>query len=109
MARQTRQERKARRAQQAESSAAAARRSRQSVPARATGDGETSADAAPERQRRSSFVAESWGELQKVEWPGQRQVMQGTVVVLIACAIVGAYLWGADLVLKRVVQNILLG
>ena len=44
-----------------------------------------------------------------MEWPGQRQVMTGTVVVIIACAIVGAYLWVADLVLKRVVENVLLG
>ena len=27
------------------------------------------------------------------------QVIQGTVVVLIACAIVGVYLWGADQIL----------
>jgi preprotein translocase subunit SecE len=32
-------------------------------------------------------------------------VIQGTVVVLIACAIVGAYLYGADQVLRRLVQN----
>jgi preprotein translocase subunit SecE len=29
-------------------------------------------------------------------------------VVLIACVIVGVYLWGADLVFKRLVQNVLL-
>ena len=55
------------------------------------------------------FIGESWGELRKVEWPGQKQVLQGTAVVLIACAIVGAFLWVADLALERVVQNVLLG
>jgi preprotein translocase SecE subunit len=55
--------------------------------------------------RRGTFVRESWGELQKVEWPNRAQVIQGTVVVLIACAIVGAYLYGADQVLRRLVQN----
>ena len=55
------------------------------------------------------FVSESAAELRKVEWPTQRQVMTGTVVVLIACAIVGAFLWVADLVLQPLVQRILLG
>jgi preprotein translocase SecE subunit len=53
-------------------------------------------------------VAESWAELQKVEWPGQHQLIQGTVVVLIACLIVGVYLFAADEVFKRLVQHVLL-
>jgi preprotein translocase subunit SecE len=55
------------------------------------------------------FVSESWGELKKVEWPRRPQVVQGTAVVLIACAIVGAYLWLNDELWKRFVQNVLLG
>ena len=39
------------------------------------------------------FVAECWAELKKVDWPSQRQVMTGTVVVIIACAIVGTSGW----------------
>jgi preprotein translocase SecE subunit len=55
------------------------------------------------------FVGECWGELKKVEWPNQRQVFQGTVVVIVACAIVGAYLYVADLAIKPLVQQILTG
>jgi preprotein translocase subunit SecE len=55
------------------------------------------------------FVSESWAELKKVEWPTQNQVIQGTIVVIIACGIVGAYLWVADLVFKPLVRDILLG
>jgi preprotein translocase SecE subunit len=55
------------------------------------------------------FIAECVAELKKVDWPGQRQVMTGTVVVLIACGIVGTYLWVADLVLQPLVQRLLLG
>ena len=55
------------------------------------------------------FVAECWAELKKVDWPGQRQVMTGAVVVIIACAIVGTYLWLADLVFQPLVERILLG
>ncbi len=55
-----------------------------------------------------SFVAESWAELKKVEWPTQNQLIQGVVVVLIACVIVGVFLYAADLVFKRLVQDVLL-
>jgi preprotein translocase subunit SecE len=54
------------------------------------------------------FVSESWAELKKVEWPTQNQVIQGTIVVIIACAIVGMYLWVADLIFKPFVRDILL-
>ena len=63
----------------------------------------------PAGQQRGKFVRESWGELKKVDWPGQRQVMSATVVVLIACVIVGAYLFAADNVFKRLVENVFLG
>jgi len=55
------------------------------------------------------MARESWAELKKVEWPGRTQVIQGTIVVLLACAIVGGYLAAADIVIKRLVQNILIG
>ena len=55
------------------------------------------------------FVGESVGELRKVEWPGQNQVIQGTVVVLVACVIIGTYLYFADQVFSRFVSKVLLG
>jgi preprotein translocase subunit SecE len=55
------------------------------------------------------FISESWAELKKVEWPNQRQVLTGTVVVIIACAIVGFYLWLADLAIQPFVERLLLG
>jgi preprotein translocase SecE subunit len=54
------------------------------------------------------FLAESWGELRKTEWPNQNQVIQGTIVVLIACAIMGTFIWLADIASKHIVQNLLL-
>ena len=61
-----------------------------------------------EPKQRGRFVRESAAELRKVEWPGRRQVTTGTVVVTIACAIVGAYLWLLDLGLRNLVENIIL-
>ncbi len=54
------------------------------------------------------FIGESVAELKKVEWPGQNQVIQGTVVVLVACVIVGTYLWLNDQVWKQFVEKVLL-
>ena len=54
------------------------------------------------------FVGEAIGELKKVEWPGQNQVVQGTVVVLVACLIVGVYLWLNDQLWSRFVSDVLL-
>jgi len=60
-----------------------------------------------EERRRGHFVQESWAELKKVEWPNQNQVIQGTVVVLIACFVVGTYLYLNDIVWKHVVAKII--
>ncbi|HZO96385.1 MAG TPA: preprotein translocase subunit SecE [Gaiellaceae bacterium] len=54
------------------------------------------------------FIGESAAELKKVEWPGQNQVIQGTVVVLVACLIVGVYLWLNDQLWKQFVEKVLL-
>jgi preprotein translocase subunit SecE len=56
-----------------------------------------------------NFIRESIGELRKVDWPGQNQVVQGTVVVIIACVIIGSYLYLADQVFSRFVSKVLLG
>jgi preprotein translocase subunit SecE len=65
----------------------------------------------PERKHSfpgAQFVSECLGELKKVEWPNQKQVIQATVVVLVACIIVGTYLWLADLVFKPLVEKVFL-
>jgi preprotein translocase SecE subunit len=116
MARPTRQQRRERRAAQAES---AQRQPPRRPPVRpGGGDGSGAGDGDRGRPRETTehrrgipgvrFVRESWAELRKVEWPGQHQVITGTMVVLIACIIVGAYLYLNDVVWKHVVQNFLI-
>ncbi len=58
---------------------------------------------------RHNFIRESWAELKKVDWPNRSQTIQGTIVVIIACVVVGAYLWGLDQVLQPFVRDVLLG
>ena len=116
MARQTRQQRRARRAQQ-EPALAGGPPSR--PPARPTANGGSEPQRPrPERSRPASagrggggpinFVQESIAELRKVEWPNRKAVISGTAVVLIACVIVGAFLWVNDELWKYVVQHVLL-
>ena len=73
--------------------------------------GQPKSQTGARRERRGGFrgfVAELIGELKKVEWPGKQQLFSATVVVIIAVAVVGAYLWIADLALSHFVKNVLL-
>ncbi len=54
------------------------------------------------------FVQEAIAELKKVEWPSQQAVVSGTAVVIVACLIVGTYLYANDQVWKYVVHHLLL-
>ena len=90
-----------------EGGAAARRRERAERRAAARPQGQPSQAAEP--QRKSNFIKDSYAELKKVEWPGQSQVIQGTVVVLIACLVVGLYLYANDQVWKYVVSKVFLG
>ena len=79
------------------------------APQPAAAGGMPVAAAEHESRRRGGFLRESWAELNKVDWPNRAQVIQGTVVVIIAVMIVGAYLWGVDQLVRPFVRNVLLG
>jgi preprotein translocase SecE subunit len=53
------------------------------------------------------FIGECIAELKKVEWPGQKQVITGTVVVIVACTIVGIYLWGIDQLIRPLIERLI--
>jgi preprotein translocase SecE subunit len=115
MARQTRQQRRQRRAQQQGGRAGAPPR----PPASAPPGREEEPRPEPRRPDRPQerhlpgsgifrFVQESIAELKKVEWPDQKAVVSGTAVVIIACVIVGTYLWLNDRLWQYVVHHVLL-
>jgi preprotein translocase SecE subunit len=54
-----------------------------------------------------NFLQGSWRELQRVQWPDRRQVMQATGVVVGFVIVAGLYLGLADWVAGRVVNLIL--
>jgi preprotein translocase SecE subunit len=113
MARQTRQERRARRAQQ-EPALAGGPPQRPPVARPPVASDSEPRRPQPGEERHVpgsgfvNFVQESIAELKKVEWPSQKAVISGTAVVLIACVIVGTYLWLNDQLWKYVVQHLLL-
>ena len=104
MAGPSRQQRRERRAQQP---ALAGAGSPPAPPARPVAHREAGGDQ-PERRGRFRFFHESYAELKKVEWPDQKAVISGTTVVIIACIIVGTFLWLNDELWKYVVQHVLL-
>src|SRR5215210_3154788 len=72
---------------------------------------QTKSQTGAQRERRGgfrAFVGESWGELKKVEWPGRRQLFSATIVVIVAIAVVGAYLAAADFAFSHFVRDVLL-
>ena len=108
MARQTRAQRRARREAQQQGGGGIAQRARQrQQQIRPSQQPAKSQAGTQRRERRGSFFVESWAELKKVEWPGQSQVIQATVVVLIACIVVGVYLYLNDTLWKPVVQKLI--
>jgi preprotein translocase SecE subunit len=83
------------------------RRGREIKPA-----GQPKSQTGAKRERRRgirTFIGESAAELRKVDWPGRSQLVAGTTVVIIAVAIVGAYLFVVDFALQRFVRDVLLG
>jgi preprotein translocase subunit SecE len=117
MARNTRQKRRQKRRErtqqqdgtQAKPLATRARARQQQVrPAAQAAKSQTGARRMPGGGTRR-FIGEAAAELRKVEWPNRNQVIQGTIVVIIACAIVGAYLFVADRAFEPFVKEILLG
>lgn len=82
--------------------------------AEAESEPETAALPAAPRERRPNpgvrvvhFVQGSWRELQRVQWPDRRQVMQATGVVIGFVIIAGLYLGLADLVASKLMNFIL--
>jgi preprotein translocase SecE subunit len=79
-------------------------------------DEESLAAAGPIAERRAQpgsrlagFLQGSWRELQRVQWPDRRQVMQATGVVIGFVIIAGLWLGAADWAAKHIVDYILYG
>ena len=54
--------------------------------------------------RSVQFIRECWAELGRVQWPDRNQLWQATAVVILACFVVGVYLYALDSAFARVAE-----
>jgi preprotein translocase subunit SecE len=52
------------------------------------------------------FVVDAWQELKKVSWPGRKETLGGTGVVLLLVIIISIFLGVIDLGLSRLVKTV---
>ncbi len=53
--------------------------------------------------RARTFLAEVRAELRRVTWPTRAEVIATTWVVVLFSAVMGAYLWGLDVLFARLI------
>lgn len=58
-------------------------------------------------ERSRSFVTEVQGEFNKITWPPQPEMVNGTIAVLVIVAVMATFLSIVDLVLSRVMRMVL--
>ena len=61
----------------------------------------------PLAKRFVAFIREYKSEIKKIRWPDFKTVIKNTVIVLIVCAVVGAFIWLLDLGLGNLIQWLL--
>ena len=59
------------------------------------------------RNRLIAFLIAVWAELQRVQWPNRKQLLQMTGVVLMFCLLAGGYLRLLDAIFSQLIQAIL--
>ena len=85
--------------------------SRRTVSAPIAGKPKTQSGGEPVARRRgvrgvTQFGGEIRSELAKVDFPDRQQTIQGTFVVIGACIVVGAYLYGLDQLFALLVRGL---
>ena len=53
-----------------------------------------------------SFFTESWSELKKVRWPGRKELISYTIVVLITTVFITLYFYVLDLGISRILEYV---
>ncbi|MBQ2704199.1 MAG: preprotein translocase subunit SecE [Clostridia bacterium] len=51
-----------------------------------------------------SFIREYKSEIKKIRWPDIKTVVKNTIIVLIVCAVVGAFIWVLDFGLGNLIK-----
>ena len=67
----------------------------------------TTASGEKRRTPPTQFLREVRGELRKVAWPGRKEVLSYTLVVLVVTFVLVLIVWGMDYVIREAVINTL--
>lgn len=54
-------------------------------------------------QKIVKYLRDYKGEIKKIVWPGPRAVIKNTIIVLVMCLLVGAFIWLVDIGLKSLI------
>ncbi len=54
-----------------------------------------------------NFFSDVTKEMKKVTWPKKEELRESTVIVLVSCLIIGAFVYAVDTILVLVLQQIL--
>jgi preprotein translocase subunit SecE len=68
---------------------------------------ETTEEAKGWIERSRDFVAEVRGEFEKITWPPQPEMLNGTIAVLVIVAVMATFLGIVDFGLSRLMQMVL--
>jgi preprotein translocase subunit SecE len=62
--------------------------------------------AQPTNHRWITFLREARDELAKVVWPGRREVVTYSIVVIVTVLVLGLFVFGLDVLFSRVVVDL---
>ena len=54
-------------------------------------------------QKIIKFFRDYKGEIKKIVWPGPKSIVKNTIIVLVMCLILGAFIWAIDIGLKALI------
>ena len=54
-------------------------------------------------QKIVKFFRDYKGEIKKIVWPGPKSIVKNTIIVLVMCLILGAFIWAIDIGLKALI------
>lgn len=64
---------------------------------------------APAKKSKLSFFGDAFAELKKVHWPTRQEAVRLSLLVLVICVVVGAFLGVVDLGFSALIKGLFLG
>jgi preprotein translocase subunit SecE len=60
------------------------------------------------KRSKFAFISEAISELKKVTWPSRQEAIRLTIIVIIVCIVIGAFLGGIDFGFSQLIDRLLL-